>query len=225
MRTASPASIVILCVLLLLLPAGLSAQGTLVLREREAGRETMIRESAQSTLDGAILSSQSDSGDRETAWVDGSSFALRMQYSSPGAGSEFIAVREGDSLRVRGRIRGRDVDRAVRIDDRPWLCLVELCLGRYMRVEGAGTFTFWVLDSGTGEAHKLSAQRVGRENIQAAGGAVEAVRVRFTVPGIAPLFWSASWWFRASDGVFLRYEMPRGMPGTPKTVLELIGEE
>jgi hypothetical protein len=91
--------------------------------------------------------------------------------------------------------------------------------------EGAGPLSFWVVDSSTGDAHRLSVQKGGREPIVVAGTRVEAVRLKMTVPGLPVLFWSAPWWFRASDGTFLRFEMAQGMPGTPKTILELIGEQ
>jgi hypothetical protein len=210
---------------LLLQAPRLAAEGTLVLREREAGREKTVRVSVQPAPGGAVLESRDGDGWSETAWADASLFALRMEVSDPAAETGFIAERRGESIRVAGRIRGRQVDRSCRIDNAPWLCLVELCLGRRMLDAAAPPFAFWVLDAATGEPHKLSAQRAGREMLDTPRGPVEAVRVRFTVAGVSPLFWNASWWFRASDGLFLRYEMPRGMPGTPKTILELLAQE
>ncbi len=216
---------VLACFALLLHAPRLPAEGTFLLREREAGREKAVRESVRADTGGNILVSTAEPGGTETAWVDGSFFARRMTVNDPAAGSEFTAVREGAAIRVIGRIRGRQVDRLQRIDASPWLCLVELSLGRHVAAEGATPFAFWVLDANTGEPHKLSAQRLGRESLDTPAGPVEAVRVRFTVPGLSALFWNATWWFRATDGTFLRYEMPRGMPGTPKTVLELVAEE
>lgn len=210
---------------LLLQAPRLTAEGTLVLREREAGREKTVRVSARAAPGGAVLESRDGDGWSQDAWTDGSLFCQRMEVSDPAAESAFTAERRGAEIRVVGRIRGRQVDRSCRIDGAPWLCLVELCLGRRMLDAAAPAFPFWVLDAATGEPHKLSAQRVGREMLDTPRGPVEALRVRFTVVGVSPLFWNASWWFRASDGVFLRYEMPRGMPGTPKTILELLAEE
>lgn len=226
-RMPSPARALpgLVCLALLFHAPRLASEGTLLLREREAGKEKAVRESVRADAGGNVLVSSVEPGGTETAWVDSSFFARRMTVSDPLAGSQFTAVREGRAIRVVGRIRGRQVDRLQRIDASPWLCLVELSLGRYMAAEGAAPFAFWVLDSATGEPHKLSAQRVGRESLDTPAGPVDAVRVRFTIPGVSALFWNATWWFRAADGTFLRYEMPRGMPGTPKTVLELVAEQ
>lgn len=56
------------------------------------------------------------------------------------------------------------------------------------------------------------------------GRTEEAMRVRVSPWGLLSLFWSSLYWFRPSDGAFLRYEAVRGLPGTPKTVVELIEE-
>ena len=203
----------------------LSAEGTLLLREREGVREATIREHVERLRGGAVLFSQSDSGDQETVWVDDSFAAQRMEYTSPESRSDFRAVRQGNTIRIHGMIRGRETDRSLPIDARPWLGIVELSLAPYVRSQETRTLSFWVVDSSAGEAHLLSVEKVGRERIMSAGIQIEAIRLKMTVPGLPALFWSAPWWFRASDGVFLRHEMAKGMPGTPKTLLELIAEE
>jgi hypothetical protein len=139
--------------------------------------------------------------------------------------SDFAASREGDSIRLRGTLNGKPVDRTLDIDASPWFAMIELSLPGWVIGGGAKRISFWVLDSSQGEAHRLAAEKMGRETISVAGADVEAIRVRLTAPGVPAFLWSSPWWFRASDGAFLRYEIARGMPGTPKTVLELIAEE
>jgi len=42
--------------------------------------------------------------------------------------------------------------------------------------------------------------------------------------GILGAFWSSLYWYRPADGRFLRYEAMREGPGTPKSVVEFVGQ-
>lgn len=216
-----------LCVLIigLFVAHTLCAEGAFRLREREGGREHTVRMSIEYADSGAVFIVHSSSGDRQTIRVDASWAARQMQFASPESRSDFEAVRDGDSIRLRGTLNGKPVDRVLEIDASPWFALVELSLPGWVIGGGAKRISFWVLDSAQGGAHRIAAERMGRERITIAGADVEAVKVKLTVPGVPAFLWSSPWWFRASDGAFLRYEMARGIPGTPKTVLELIAEE
>ena len=50
----------------------------------------------------------------------------------------------------------------------------------------------------------------------------DSVRIRVSPVGILHFIWSALYWFRPTDARFLRYEAVRGLPGTPRTVVELM---
>ncbi len=71
---------------------------------------------------------------------------------------------------------------------------------------------------------RLSARREAVEQIEVCGRHVDAVKVLITFEYIPALFWKAYYWYRADDGLLVRYSEPRGAPGTPKTLGELIHE-
>ena len=83
---------------------------------------------------------------------------------------------------------------------------------------------FWVVQPYDGQAFLMQAREEKAEDIPVDGRTLEARRVKVSPWGILSLFWSSLYWFRLSDGTFLRYEAVRGLPGTPKTVVELIEE-
>ena len=70
----------------------------------------------------------------------------------------------------------------------------------------------------------MQAREEKEEGIPVDGRALEAMRVKVSPWGLLSLFWSSLYWYRSSDGTFVRFEGVRGLPGTPKTVVELIGE-
>ncbi len=71
---------------------------------------------------------------------------------------------------------------------------------------------------------RLSARKEAVEQIEVCGRQVEAVKVLISFEYIPAIFWKAYYWYRADDGLLVRYSEPRGAPGTPKTNGELIYE-
>lgn len=92
---------------------------------------------------------------------------------------------------------------------------------------------FWVVSDKMGElseeegfsAMKMKVKKDGPEFITHQDNEVETIRVVVRLTGFKSAFWKAEYWYRASDGVMLRYESVHGGPGTPKTVVTLIEEE
>jgi hypothetical protein len=82
--------------------------------------------------EGVVLRAQSSTGDRETAWVDDSLAAQRMEFVSPDSKNDFRALRQGNTIRIGGTIGGRQVDRALSIDGRPWFGILELSLAGFV---------------------------------------------------------------------------------------------
>jgi hypothetical protein len=83
---------------------------------------------------------------------------------------------------------------------------------------------FWVVQPFEGYVYLMQARGEKEEAIAVDGRTLEGMRVRVSPRGILAALWSSLYWFRPSDGAFLRYEAVRGLPGTPKTVVELIQE-
>jgi hypothetical protein len=58
------------------------------------------------------------------------------------------------------------------------------------------------------KAYKLTATRQGLENLALPSGPTPAVKVVLRAGGLLAPFWSSTYWFRADDGLFLRFEGP-----------------
>lgn len=52
-----------------------------------------------------------------------------------------------------------------------------------------------------------------------------ARRVMLRLAGWRSILWSGSYWFRESDGTYLKYEGANGPPGKAKTVVELCADK
>lgn len=67
-----------------------------------------------------------------------------------------------------------------------------------------------------GEMDKLELylKKLGKENVVINGETIEAVKVLFTIDNkFLSMFWKNHYWYRASDGVLLKYESVKVPPG------------
>jgi len=69
---------------------------------------------------------------------------------------------------------------------------------------------------------KLRAMKKDIEKIEVNGSTFVTQRIEITLCNFWGNFWNANYWFRKSDGLFLKYEGANGPPGTAKTVIEFV---
>lgn len=130
---------------------------------------------------------------------------LSWSMTNSSQGSSLRAERKGDNIVVRGELKGHSVDKRIEVDGAPWYQATTLSFTRFA-LSDREEISFWTLRPGTAKAYKLKATKAGRETITMAGKQVEAVKIRLCLNGWLAPFWKSHYWFRASDGLFLRYE-------------------
>lgn len=148
---------------------------------------------------------------------------VSWEVRNPGSGMDLAVRRDENLLVVEGKFKGKEIKEELKIDDLPWYQFVEVSLSDFVRSEQEKT-EFWIIQPNNLKHYKLVAIKQKTENITINDQEVEAVQVKVTVSGIASLFWSTQYWYRKSDGLYIRFEGVRGGPGTPKTIVELISE-
>jgi hypothetical protein len=157
--------------------------------------------------------------------LDSASATVRYDFESPRRKTAYSAVRDGNAILLEGTLRGTPLSRKVQIDAKPWYESMEWSLQRLALSGSSEPVLFWVLQPFEARAYLLQARVEKTEAIINDERAVPAVRVRVSPTGLLSLFWNALFWYRPTDGMNLRYESVRGLPGTPKTTVELIGEQ
>lgn len=132
------------------------------------------------------------------------------------------ALRDGNAIVVKGTFDGKRVDKKEYVDARPWYQSIPFSLTDFS-ASSEGAVTFWTLSPDDQTPVKMKATRKSIETVDVAGKAYEARKVRVRLTGVKSIFWAADFWYRAGDGLFVKFEGNKG-PGTPTTVIELIGE-
>lgn len=133
-----------------------------------------------------------------------------------------VTARRGEEgIYLSGILDGAKIKRTLKIDTDPWYQAGSISLRAFARSTEAET-RFWILRPGKFTLHKLQATRQGLEAVKVAGRTVKAHKIKVCLTGWKAPFWSATYWFRAQDGVFLRYQGASGPPGSKETIVEWV---
>jgi hypothetical protein len=204
------------------LPAG--AQGGWIYRDLTGKLVTIIHLQEETHGNDVTIHSTLSDGDLHNVEMDASRATFHYDYESPERKTAYSATRQGNEILLQGTLKGHSLSRRIPIDAHPWFQAMEWSLQPLVVSGSARPLVFWVVQPFEGHVYQMQAREEQAEEIPVDGRTLEALRVRVSPSGILAALWSSLYWFRPSDGAFLRYEAVRGLPGTPKTVVELIEE-
>jgi hypothetical protein len=203
--------------------AGLSfAQASYSLRDTTGGRQVDIRILHEPLPSGLLVRSFMSNGEYHEVEYGPSAATVRYRVLSPSRNLDYTVRRDGNLLRFEGTFRGKPLSRTQKIDDHDWLETIELSLSAFARSSDRTSPAFWIVNPWEAKAFLMQATNEGADAVMVAGTPTASIRVRVRPAGFLAIFWSSLYWYRAADGLFVRYEAVRGLPGTPLTVVELM---
>jgi hypothetical protein len=214
----------ILFIILAFSPLGIGSYGEsqFVFRETTDGQSILLSSREIPVPNGWLLVSVSPLGETHRVTIDQNLETLSWAHSNPQEGTELTAQRNGNQIFLRGLNLGQQVFKEFTISrNLPWIQSLERSLADFI-LSGNPRIEFWTIQPGDLVFRRLMAQRQGTQIIQVDGHSIEAVEVRISLPGIGSVFWSMSYWYRASDGQFVLSRSVRGWPGTPETLVEKV---
>ena len=203
--------------------------GTLTYRETEGNDVTTHVIRIQAAEDGfrVELSSSRPAGTvRQSFRVASDLVSRAWTFSDPARAMELDASVVDGRIALSGSFRGKKVDKRFAADGPPWNQLFQMGLGPFALSGKEETSFRSIGTQGPGELKigKMSVTRKGEEEIVLDGQKVAAVRLRISLSGLLSIFWHGDYWYRRSDGLFLRYR-GKNRSGGPVAVSELIAEE
>lgn len=160
---------------------------------------------------------------RTQVWGDENLYTTAVRHFDLDGGNDVFIERKDNIIRFAGRLEGKDIDKTIKIEKTKW------CGATFMQkgfvLSGKKSEEFLVALPSDQSALKMMATREKEEEIVICGKRVMAAKIRLNVADWRSVFWKSYYWFRVLDGIFLKSEEVRGIPGTPMTTVELIGEE
>lgn len=213
---------VLATILLLGLGAVLVRAAEVRVYEQEQGGEISRLELGYSVQpDGVLIASRSES---ETYFTRAGADGDTRQWQVWGEAAAVEAQRRDQQVRVRGRNGSGELEYSFALEGLPWYQALSYALGQWLQREPqAERIEFWMIRPDTHRPVRLQARRAELQLLEIAGGTRQARRVEVRPDGWRGRLWSASYWFDARNGRFLRYESGALVPGVAETRIEFRG--
>ncbi len=165
--------------------------------------------------DAAVSSTESDEVD-SISWRSGIG-TYDWQMTDPEVGSTLHGQRTGDVIHVTGTLKGKKIERDVKVDPAPWYQIFGPLL-QYLLPDGSPQKEFWVVNPGDLSAHKMQVRRAGTERITIGGVTLDTFKIHFSPAGALSPFWGADFWYRQSDAVYVSSRLPENGGITVTTI-------
>ena len=135
---------------------------------------------------------------------------------------EVRAERDTNVLHIHGEDRGQVIDVIYTIDGRNWFQPMSFSLVGFL-FSDQKRVSFWTIRQDTLEVLTIVAVKEGRDEVEINGKSIPAFKVEVRLEGFLSPFWHGTYWYRLENGQFLKYRAVNGVPGTPETVITLVG--
>ena len=132
-------------------------------------------------------------------------------------------TKSGDTITCETVGSAAPVKRAV-VDASPWFASLNYGVSELAR-KGASELAFWIVNPENGKPYRMKARVLGDELVKAEGIETVATRIQVTVANLPAGFFSMDYWYRKTDFALLRFIGSESGPASPKTLVELIGED
>src|SRR3989339_153279 len=132
---------------------------------------------------------------------------LEWKFTDPKKGIKVAAVRKGNKIILTGTFDKKENNKKeINIDERKWLQIYQLGMMRFAVKETKGkSIEFWSLNpDDPGNVMVLAAVKENQETIELNGKTIKTARLKICLAGFLSFFWTGDYWFRLSDGFFVR---------------------
>ncbi|MDP8204299.1 MAG: hypothetical protein P9L95_07200 [Candidatus Tenebribacter mawsonii] len=157
-------------------------------------------------------------------YYDLDGFTQKYTHKDSVRNIDLTATKDGKNVILKGILGEKNIDTIVKLDDDPWkqsmsYSLSEFALSEEEKIE------YWIIRLDKFKGVKMQAEKAGTDDITIDDILYHTIKVKISAAGLRSKFWSGNYWFRISDGLFLKYEGWNGLPGSTKTIIEFIEKE
>lgn len=137
---------------------------------------------------------------------------------------EVLFSRDGMTVISTVKPGGSNDSTPITIDESPWFADIPEGLQPFV-IDGSKKMEFWTIDPATHKPYRMVAKRGKNVDLIVQGTTERAIPVTVSPLGVPAIFFSMKFWYRESDGMFLRYEGKAGGPGSADVITELVQKE
>ena len=149
---------------------------------------------------------------------------MSWEMEKPSEKTRAKAVRKGNFIEISGHHDGKRLCGREEIDAAPWYQATSLSLSDFVLSDREQT-AFWTLRPGHFKAYKMRAKKVGCDVIHTADEDVRCLKIELRLTGFLGPFWKSTYWYRESDGAFMRFEGTTDAAGKDRIVISYMGSD
>ena len=163
--------------------------------------------------------------DEVSICIDDDSFStVEWSLTKPSIKSDVRVKKEGEYLLINGLFKGKAINDKIHIDKDPWYQSTSFSLMNFA-TSGCEEKIFWVLKSDSLSTIKFRAVKEGSETVQIGNTRYDAVRIAIRPTGIKSFLWKGVYWFSLEKGVLLKFQGPKGLPGSAMSEVVFVSAE
>lgn len=132
----------------------------------------------------------------------------------------FVAMRSSDSIKISGVKSGSQFSSIIKIDNQPWLQFWEFGICKMLKNGQTGLKFSSIDPNKPDKAATFIAQKMGVSEVTIGNKKEESTLVNIIIKGLPAMMFTAKLWFRKSNNMFIKSEMPKG-PFVPVTRVEI----
>jgi hypothetical protein len=198
-----------------------------IYKERTGNKVVSHYFDIQRTETGTFIQLKTDTGTAsilQTFQLDQNMASLSWSYHDETEKTKVSATRNGNIIVLEGHDRGKPIKKTFKVNPLPWNQTFNIGLEPFsMKVQKK--MKFWAIGvkgPGNMKITKFNVKRKKTETITLTTQSqpIESEYITISLSGLLSMFWTGKYWYRKSDGIFLRYKGKNKM-GAPITVMEL----
>lgn len=134
--------------------------------------------------------------------------------------TDYAGEKKGNKLFIKGKLKGEALDKRIELDDKPFYYTPKFNLTKFV-LSDIKALKFWMLRKDKLTKYLMQAEKRGEETIVVNGKEIDVIKVYYSATGMGEKFYKRIYFFRKSDGLFVKKEVPDGSGA----MVELTGEE
>jgi hypothetical protein len=146
-------------------------------------------------------------GEADSLTMDARRSTLFWSRKVESEGTDLVARRSGQAVRITGRYKGKAYDKTHDFGDLPWYQFQEISYEELYKTK-AESGSFWTIDRASLKPSLFKAELRGPTSIEAMGAPIKALKYDLYVNGVPAFLFTSHFWLRESDGRFLRLDVP-----------------
>jgi hypothetical protein len=123
---------------------------------------------------------------------------------------------------ITGQFKNNVIEKKLTINHLPWYQALSISL-RPLVLSSDDCLEFWILRTDTLQVYKIRASKLSSDHLACNNRTIKAQKIKLSLTGMLSFIGESYYWFRANDGVFMKYSGPADLWNSRKIIIEFQG--